>query len=242
MNNVSIFISKRKNSITESRIKNIFWYIGECYLLLVNDGKQYSKKFVSTHTTIHFEDYLKFRLVEDYLVQNKELLKAKTSQLDEINFTLETQKEFIDLNDGKQKPDKIDVFINKLGLSTAWGECDEKIYFAIECKRISCISDTSQYVKDINKFSNRSYIELRLPFEGQLAFVESNITHNDIVSSINAKILKESNITTSMPLCSCVLNNNITSGTYISKHKRNVNKSGFSIYHLLLDYSKIVTP
>ena len=239
MNSATKFIAKRKNSITESRVKDIFWYIGECYLLLVNDQKQYSKNTIATTTTIPIEDYLRFRLVEKYLVPNKGLLQTRTSLLDEINFTAETQKEYIDLNDKKQKPDKIDIFINKLGLTDIWGEYDEKIYLAIECKRICVRSDTSKYIGDINKFSNRNYIDLRLPFEGQLAFVECNISHSDIATNINDKLLKAKNVNTTAPLYICALNTN-TTGTYISKHLRNADKSEFSIYHLFLDYSNIV--
>ena len=32
MSEASIFASNRKHSITDNRIRNIFWYIGECYI------------------------------------------------------------------------------------------------------------------------------------------------------------------------------------------------------------------
>lgn len=240
MNNASVFTSKRKHSITKHRIENVLWYISECYLLLVKDGKPCSKSYVKTNTTIPFEDYLRFRLVEDYLVKNKVLLKNRISGLDEINFTAESQKEYIDIKDRKQKPDKIDIFINRLGLNNIWGAYDEEIYFAVECKRIKGISDTSQYIGDIAKFTNRDYIGFRLPFEGQLGFVETSIPHLDITNRINEKLQKENNIITDMVLNPCMLNPNVTS-TYISKHKRNTdNKEPFFIYHLFLDYSNIV--
>ena len=132
MSDASTFISNRKYSITENRIRDIFWYIGECYnLRLLNTKIPYSISEVKKSTTIPFEDFLRFRLVEDYLINHKEILKQRTSTLDEINFTAETQKEFIDIEDSKQKVDKIDIFINRLGLSDTWGEPEEKIYFAI---------------------------------------------------------------------------------------------------------------
>ncbi len=243
MSDASTFISNRKYSITENRIRNIFWYIGECYtLLLLNTKIPYSISEVRKSTTIHFEDFLRFRLVEDYLVKNKELLKQRTSTLDEINFTAETQKEFIDIEDNKQKVDKIDIFINRLGLSNTWGEPEEKIYFAIECKRIRELHDTIQYLGDIEKFTKRAYIDIRLPFEGQLGFIEnSSISHKEVVSNINSKLQNNKKITTDLLLENCVLNQNIES-TYISKHKRNIHiQESFSIYHLFLDYSTIVT-
>lgn len=242
MSEASPFISNRKYSITENRIKNIFWYIGECYTLLVNSKKQHSISDVKNSTTIHFEDFLRFRLVEDYLIKNKELLKNRTSELEEINFTAETQKEFVDKDDNKQKVDKIDIFINRLGLANTWGESEDKIYFAIECKRIKELHDTIQYLSDIEKFTKRAYLDIRLPFEGQLGFVEnSSISHKEIVDTINLKLQSKKEITTDMLLENCILNQNIES-TYISKHKRNINnQEPFSIYHIFLDYSTIVT-
>lgn len=241
MSEISRFVSKRKNSITENRIKVIIWYIAECYTLLLNSKTSYSEKKVKTSTTIAFEDYLRFRLIEDYLVKNKKLLKNKMSCLEKINFTAETQKEYIDTMDGKQKPDKIDVFINKLGVNRIWNENDENIYFAIECKRIKQLSDTSRYIKDIEKFSNRNYLSLRLPFEGQLAFVEAkDITHNDISTNINKKLESIAYIITETPLFEYPLHEKV-SGIYKSAHKKNATKEIFSIYHLILDYSKIVT-
>ena len=143
--------------------------------------------------------------------------------------------------DGKQKPDKIDVFINKLGVNRIWNENDENIYFAIECKRIKQLSDTSRYIEDIEKFSNRNYLSLRLPFEGQLAFVEAkDITHNDISTNINKKLETIAYIITETPLFEYPLHEKV-SGIYKSAHKKNATKEIFSIYHLILDYSKIVT-
>ena len=160
----------------------------------------------------------------------------------EISFTSETQKEYIDQTDYKQKTDKIDIFINKLGLAQTWGENEDKIYFAIECKRISNLSDTSRYIGDLLKFTNRSYIEIRLPFEGQLGFIESHsLSDRQIVEEINAKLRHASHITTERPLRPCPIHPDIP-GTYKSIHRRNTNiKETFSIYHIFLDYSDIVT-
>jgi len=242
MSDASLFISNRKYSITENRIKNIFWYMGECYLLLLNSKKQYSKSYVKNHTSYHFEEFLRFRFVEDFLIPNKERLKRRTSLLDEISFTAETQKEFIDSYDQKQKVDKIDIFVSRLGLSGIWGDCEEKIYFAVECKRITGTRDVALYVGDIKKFTNRMYLDVRLPFEGQLGFVESKlISHEEIVKKINLKLQHQKEIATDLPLEHLVLNDNIT-GSYISKHKRNtINKEPFTVYHMFLDFWNIIT-
>ncbi|MDR2954060.1 MAG: hypothetical protein LBV43_03165 [Prevotella sp.] len=240
MSEASLFISKRKHSITENRVKNVLWYVGECYILLINDKVKYSEKLHVKSSTIPFEDYLRNRLVEDYLIKNKNLLKERISELDEINFGYETNKEYIEK--GILKPDKIDIYINKLGLNGILEDSDENVYYAIECKRIRNLGDsTTQYINDIVKFSNREYVKRRLPFEGQLGFIELNsITHIEVYGNINDKLNKEAEITTDTPLQPCTINQNI-SCSYISKHKRNIgNKEQFSIYHLLLDYSDIV--
>lgn len=242
MNEAAKFVQNRKHSITENRIVNILWYIVECYMLIVKDNVRYSENDVKNQSTIAFEDYLKFRFIEDYLIKNKKLLKQKASTLEEINFLPETQKEYIDIGDLKLKPDKIDIYINKLGLKNVWKENDEDIYFAIECKRIKALSDTPQYIDDIVKFTNRSYVNLRLPFEGQLAFIEAPlINHIAIYESINEKLSERKTIITDALLSQYRINPNFN-GTYISKHKRNTEKhEPFSIFHLLFDYSNIVT-
>jgi hypothetical protein len=241
MNEASGFILNRKYSITESRIRNILWYIIECYIILCKEGTLYSKKYVSQNTTIPFEDYLRNRFIQDYLVRNKNLLKQKVSVLEEINFLYETQKEYIDSLDNKQKPDKIDIYINKLGLRDVWKENDENIYLAIECKRIEKLSDTTKYVSDIEKFTNRGYIDIRLPFEGQLAFIEnSSITYKEVSNEINKKLNNKKTIITDSFLTQILIHTEFR-GTYLSKHKRNTDKhESFSIYHLLFDYSNII--
>ncbi|MDR2651620.1 MAG: hypothetical protein LBC68_04825 [Prevotellaceae bacterium] len=238
-----LFVVNRKNAITitEKRLKIILWYVVECYLLTLKDGKKYSKIGVKKHTSYKFENYLRTRLVEDYLIKNKDLLKQKTLALNDINFTYETEKEYIDSQDNKLKSDKIDVYINKLGLKGVWKENDENIYFAIECKRIEKLSDTNDYISDIEKFSNRNYLNTRLPFEGQLAFIEkSSITHIQLSDEINKRLNEKTIIITNNFLNPISIHPQFRS-TYFSVHKRNTDtQRSFSIFHLLFDYSNIV--
>ncbi|GHV43122.1 hypothetical protein FACS1894180_1290 [Bacteroidia bacterium] len=208
----------------------------ECYLLTRKDKKEYSEIWVKNNTSIKFEDYLKIRLVEDYLNKNKDLLKQKTSALNNIDFAYETNKEYIDSHDNKIKLDKIDIYVNKLGLQKEWqGHSDP--YFAIECKRIKKLADTANYISDIQNFCNRNYIKTRLLFEGQIAFIENaEITHSQLSKKINEKLPIE--VITENPLNAVFISDKYD-GTYLSKHKRK-NQLSFSIYHLLLDYSEIV--
>jgi hypothetical protein len=241
MSEASGFILNRKYSITERRIRNILWYVVECYTILCREGVSYSKKKAGQNTKIAFEEYLRNRFVQDYLVKNKDLLKQKTSALEEINFLYETQKEYIDAQDRKQSIDQIDIYINKLGLRDVWNDNDENIYFAIECKKIEKLSDTTKYVSDIEKFVNRGYIDLRLPFEGQLAFIENpSITHIQLFRKINEKLNRKETVITDNFLSPISIHAQFD-GTYLSVHKRNTDKQkSFSIYHLLFNYSDIV--
>lgn len=234
------FILKRKNAIVEERIKHILCYVIECYLLASKNKVKYSKAWVKNNTTIKFENYLRNRLVEDYLIVNKDLLKQKTLALNDINFMYEAEKEYIDVQDNKIKYDKIDIYINKLGLKQKWVEQDENLYFAIECKRIERLSDVTDYIYDIKKFINRNHVNTRLPFEGQIAFIEmQNISHIALCKKINEDLEKYNSIITINSLKPIVLNDKFN-GTYVSKHQRNKSKQEFSIYHLFFDYSSIV--
>jgi hypothetical protein len=233
------FIQYRKNTITENRIENIIWYIIECYLLIVNNKEKYSKKYVKEKTKLKFENYLRSRLVEDYLVKNKTILLQKTSCLNEINFLCEAEKGYIDLQDNITKTDKIDIYINKLGLQNEWKDNDENIYLALECKRITELSDATRYTSDIQKFVNRKHINTRLPFEGQIAFIEDkNISHVVLCDQVNKILKNHKTIITKCYLNEIVINSKFN-GTYLSTHKRNTG-TNFSIYHLFFDYSNII--
>lgn len=232
---------KRALSKTKQRIEIILWYVFECHKLFLNKNITYSEEWVRKNTTYKFEDFLKFKFLDNYLIQNKFLLQDKGSELEEINFSGETQKSFVDIADGKEKPNKIDVYINKIGLQKEWDEEDENIYFAIELKRIKILSDTNEYIKDIQKFTNRNHTNLRLPFEGQIAFIESSkLNHIAVSNEVNKRLKANSEITTNLPLANIKLHDSFDS-SYISKHTKNFEKKDpFSIYHLMFDYSKVV--
>ncbi len=242
VSDATIFIQNRKDpiSITNHRIKNILWYILECHKIFIKDNRNYSQNWVRNNTTIHFEDYLKFEFIDNYLIPNKYLLKDICSELEEINFAAETQQRYIDA-DGKQKPDKIDICINKLGLQNEWNDADENIYFALECKRIKHLADTNGYIVDIGKFCQRNHTNLRLPFEGQIAFIENpQLSHTNITNEINKRLNKSATITTDSYLSNIKLHKTLDC-SYLSTHKKNfLHKEQFSIYHLMFDYSEVV--
>jgi hypothetical protein len=89
--------------------------------------------------------------------------------------------------------------------------------------------------------TKRNYLNLRLPYEGQLAFIENkDIDHQLLSNKINKLLEINEEIITSKFLLFEKLNELIDS-TYISEHHKSFDKKKiFSIYHLLLDYSRIV--
>lgn len=242
MVNASSFIKNRKQvaAITKDRIEHILWYIAECYGLLQKTKPlpTFSKSFVATKTTHKFEDFIKFKFVDNYLIPNKSILQSKVSALEEINFNSETQKTYIDAKDGKEKPDKIDIYINKLGLQSEWKQSDEHVYFAVECKRIKDNQSYGEYVTDIEKFTSRNHTNLRLPYEGMIGFIEDNsINHSTASSQITSRLKKSTTIVTSQYLTTVSLNNEFDA-SYVSIHNKIFGrKSSFTLYHLFFDYS-----
>jgi hypothetical protein len=242
--NVDLFVQRRKNTITKERVEAILCYIIQCYWLALKDNIMFSKDKIKNTTSHKLENYLRNRLVDDYLIKNKKLLERKMPVLNEVNFSKETEQEYVDLQDGKKKPDKIDIYVNKLGLRKLWKEYDENIYFAIECKRIKNLDNDVVsrygYISDIEKFSNRDYVETRLPYEGQIAFIENqNINHSVLYKRINRALKNHKTIITKKLLESVTLDEKFD-GAYLSEHQRIANNMNFSIYHLFFDYSNIV--
>lgn len=237
------FISSRQNplAITRKRIEDIVWYSVECYKFLITEAPIYSKKYVKENTTYSFEDYLKMEFVDNYLIKNKKLLTSKVSALEEINFEYEPVKRYTDMS-GVEKSDKIDIYINKIGLKNYLNAEDEHAYFVFECKRINQLSDTAAYISDIQKFADRKHQVLRLPFEGMIAFIESvSISDVQLADETNKRLKASGNIKTSQYLTATTLYKDFA-GRYDSSHKKNYDeKEQFSIFHLLFDYSKYVT-
>ena len=95
----------------------------------------------------------------------------------QITFHPEETMTFIDPETKKPSTDKIDIAVWENILQSFWsGKTDDEIRFAIECKRIEQLSDASNYTSDMEKFCKRNHVNTRLPFEGQIAFIENRQT------------------------------------------------------------------
>lgn len=230
-----------KFSLTEFRINLILKYIIHCFLMMQQEGKRYD---YSEKGKIKKEDFLRDGLVDDYLnkTPNKNYFKHFISDNPyvEIYFQREEKQNYLEQNTLAE--DKIDITVKETKLSEILNEnISDEIKFALECKRINKYQSYSEYVKDIYKFTSRQYKTYRLPYEGQIAFVEDSSLNCGVVSKkINEKLKSDSNIFTIQFLENITIDSQFD-GSYHSVHKRNFgNQNNFSIYHLIFDYSKIV--
>jgi len=230
----SSFIRGRLNNsaITEKRITNILNAVINSYYKIKNDKKVFD---YSTRGKIKQEDFLRNRFVDDFL----------PDQLNNINDgtfiylpSKETNEEYYTIKDGILHNDPIDIHISIIDSTNSWNR-GKRLYFAIECKRFNS-GTVSAYINDIKKFTERNYTQLRLPFEGQVGFVEkANLTAPSLVKSINKRLnTKDSPITTLEALKAHTIQEHFDS-SYKSKHQK-LNKTNFEIFHLFLDYSELI--
>lgn len=98
------------------------------------------------------EDYLRNRLVDDYLENELCLFEHET---DHFTVNKEVSEEYRGLVDDKLHNDPIDIHIIDKAQKNSWGK-NTKPYFAIECKRLTS-SSVTEYVTDTKKFTERNY-------------------------------------------------------------------------------------
>ncbi len=233
----SLYIRERKlkTAIVDSSISRILKYIVDCYLLFKKDCITYTK---DEKGKIFQEDYFRDRLVDDYLRKNKSLIPK--SQTTEIWFNKEATETYID-NKGVKHNDKIDIRITDTALQKSWNLSNtDDVYYALECKRIKTTSNITDYIGDIVKFTERKYLSTRLPFEGQVAFIENtNLSGSKLIQNINLKLKKHTTINTKQFLASYKVHTDFED-SYLSQHSRSQTKEVFSINHLLFDYSDVL--
>ena len=169
---------KNRNRVIESHVRKIMRYVIDCYHLILKDGKKYD---YATRGKIKQEDFLRNGLVDDYMRENINLLNdSPINEYSIENFiNKESAESYYDAKDCLMHDDKIDIKIDypylKLDLE------DKLAYFAIECKRIKTNTDSIAYIGDTIKFSQRSYVKGRIPYEGQIGFIENpKISHYSI--------------------------------------------------------------
>ncbi len=233
------FNLKRKHSIVEHSLRTILCYVIDNYKLLVADGTKYDLSKIKETSTYKIEDYLSNELVDNYLKINMHLIN--NSQLSKIIITKQSEEQYQDVIDKKNKPDKIDIYITNLNLGRFLEDNPVQPYFAIECKRIRKRSCIKEYVSDIRKFCNREYRLTRLPIEGQIAFIENPGYNSEYVSTeINKELKLQNDITTKKYLDRELLHPEFND-SYHSVHVKNFAPNNpFSIYHLLFNYQALL--
>jgi len=228
--NASIYAKNReKLSLTNKRVNQILVCTIISYEKILAKGVvfDYSKR-----GKIKPEDFLRNRLVDDYLESELSLIDIGTEY---FTINKEVSEEYTSLVDIQLHNDPIDIHIVDKALKNSWGKTT-KPYFAIECKRLGSISD---YINDTKKFTERSYTRLRLPYEGQLGFIENtNWNHKTVRDKINNNLSSNSDIETTKKLEFYTIREKFD-GSYHSVHKKK-DKTPFSVFHLFFDYSKIV--
>jgi len=205
---------------------------------MLENPPQYSISKTGKTITYKFEEYLTSELVENYL--NKKISLLNRSQINQILFTTEATRKYTDPKDQKEKPDKIDIYITNLNLEKELSS-NPQPYFAIECKRIRKQSSFDEYISDIKKFSERIHNQTRLPYEGQIAFIENpSYPHSITKDNINGKLQIHKTIKTIQLLEASMIHQNFY-GSYYSKHLRNFGENNvYAVFHLMFDYTKIV--
>ena len=191
--NASNFTKNRKElSFTRLRVNKILTCVINSYERIVSDGVVYNYADIGS---IKEEDYLRNRLVDDYLEYELSSIEKGSN-----NFTInkEVSEEYRSYLDKELHNDPIDIHIVDYALKSFWKQ-KTKPYFSIECKRL--VKSVSSYVNDTKKATERSYSRLRLPFEGQLGFIEnSNWTHKMVKELVNKNLLSNSDIETNKQL------------------------------------------
>lgn len=233
INNADNF-KKGSNRVIESHVRKIMSYVIDCYYLTIKDGKKYD---YLKRGKIKNENFLRNGLVEDYMRKNTHLINNGVNEYIIIN--KEATEPYQDSKCLENHDDPIDIKIEYSPIKNDLK--DYSVYFAIECKRITKNSDANGYVGDTVKFSERIYKEKRLPFEGQIGFIENpKISHSSICPIVNKKLKSLKNLTTIKELEATKFKFDFE-GSYRSLHeKSNIGKDKFSVFHLFFNYSNIV--
>lgn len=230
--------------LTQKRVEMVMQYVVYCYQKMINEAKKYQKDIFlnENKTRYNLEEGLSEKLVEDYLGiwDNLNYYKNNISKEPNIDlyFNNEAKQSYTENN--IIKDDFIDIKIQETGLSEIWGKTgnQQQIHLAIECKVVE--NGYSEYVSDIKKMCDRAFNTPRLNFEGQIAYIiNPSYSHSSVVLGINKNLSTDSGIITTQELQPRIITQKFDP-SYFSIHKRNYNQKTFSIYHLMLDYTKVV--
>ncbi len=233
--------TENKNDVTKTLFLNVMRYMVFCYHKMIADKVKYSQNECEETTKLKFEDYLKFQFIDNYL--NKQLNKRNNKVYDIYTITFEAETEKLYKLNNITQADKIDIFVGNLNLNIFDDSINlNDIYFAFECKRLENNAKNAQYIKDIEKFTQREYA-FRLPYNGMIAFVEKCSSSLDsIILDIENKLQKHKTIKT-VPQNNTYLQNIDIKEFNLARysiHSHSTLPHKIEIGHLFFDYSDIV--
>lgn len=230
----SHFIRRRtnKSAVTEKRIINILNAVINSYHRIKQDKIVFD---YSTRGKIKQEDFLRNRFVDDFLQEQLNEIAEGTYK---YIANKDAEEEYRTIIDNVLHNDPIDIHITIIDL-TNFNNAQKKPYFAIECKRFTS-GAVSEYLGEIKKFTERSYTLTRLPFEGQIGFIEkTHLNASLLVKTINGRLEAEDCPIHTLEELNPYLIQGKFPNSYKSKHRK-LNQIDFEIFHLFLDYSKLV--
>ena len=241
MSKSEVFVDKRRKIglNAENLFKKVIEYFVFCYQLQISDEVKYSRSFIENKTKGKKpENYLRNRFLYDYLRKKKSEFSNK--KVERLYFLPEPGVEYE--GNGKEGDDLVDIFVTALPQDCINSKYDiEDHYFAFECKRIKNKQTIdNEYLTDITKFISRDYWKtgFRFPFNGMIGFVEHKTPEiPKIIDNLKIKMSAKKYNTVSnlqkyeihdFDFCE------------ISKHNHITEKKEITVYHLFLNYSKII--
>lgn len=235
------FFLKRKIQYSERVFRMVSDYFIFCYFKLLTSKIVYSKKYISEHTSISFENYLRDRFLYEFIQKHKNEYKLYNPDYYQViaSFLYLAEVQTLFNQESKLRTSKIDIFVTNLNKDLLGNKVVEQIYFDFECKRLNNNLKKEYVSNGIKRHLERDF-ENGYPFTGMIGFVEDG-SIDKIVNDIN-KILKRQNESTfsNIEYLRYVKLNYDFKNSYKSKHLKS-NSIEFNIFHLLFDYSNILS-
>ncbi|HLP61768.1 MAG TPA: hypothetical protein VK186_23205 [Candidatus Deferrimicrobium sp.] len=234
--NALIFSKRREQKQCFKQFREVLRLIIFCYRKKVQQGDAVSLSKIREETGITPEDYLKYRLVEDYLRKYKRLFPA----IAHLHFLHETGQ----YHREKEKETFNDIAVYSITVGNAWKLSEkfdeEDYYFCFECKRLKNLGKNQFYIdQGIMRYVENAYARA-MPFAGMIGFVEKG----DIIrikDDINLRLskLNISGELTTIEFLRFFKVEETFEFSYSSRHER-VQNSPIAMHHLFLDYSSLL--
>lgn len=234
--NARLFSKRREQKQSFKQFHDVLRLIIFCYRKKLQEKDTVSLSEIHEKTGITPEDYLKYRLVKDYLRIYKRLFPA----IAHLYFLYETGE----YDREKEKETFNDIAVYSIAIARAWklseDHDDEDYYFSFECKRLRDLGKNQLYIdQGIRKYVENAYARA-MPFAGMIGFVEKGDIVR-IIDGINLRLSRLSQtgeLTTIETLRFFKVEDDFEFSDS-SKHER-IQNSPISLYHLFLDYSALL--